>query len=154
MSCAHKGGFYLFFFSTLCAQEQLVSHQKGKKFPRHAVGTQRNCLHKQVFAAVLFQNNPFYFPNHFSSLPRSFPALLLCSRAVPPSLTSPAEVRSTCHSPAFRSIIKIPSGTRLTKQKTQTIRNFILGVSLPCGHKPLAPDAIIQQSLHLPSNLI
>lgn len=93
--CTSEGGGFSFSFSTPFALEQFVFHQKGKKFPRPTAGMQRNCLHKQMFAPVLFWSNLFYFPNHFSSLPRSFSVLLLCSMAASPSLMSSAEDRST-----------------------------------------------------------
>lgn len=59
MSCADYGGIYISPF-LFCVQKQLASYQKGKKCLRHTAGMQTSCLHKQVFAPVLFQNNYFY----------------------------------------------------------------------------------------------
>lgn len=53
--------------------------------------------------------------------------------------------------PPPRSIVQTQSGTRFTKKPPQQSSN-LLEVSLRRGHKPLALDTIIQQSLPPPSN--
>lgn len=71
-SCADKGGFYLCPFQLLVPRSSLSAIRRERSFPDMLQGCKgivctNKCL-RLSFSS--FQSNPFYFPNHFSSLPK------------------------------------------------------------------------------------